>query len=647
MRLVMNSPPATPSRGEHVTRDLLSSIVVFLVALPLCMGISIASGAPVSAGLVSGIIGGIIVGALAGSPLQVSGPAAGLTVIVFECIQTHGLEMLGLIVLLAGAMQIAAGTLRLGQWFRAVSPAVVLGMLAGIGVLIFASQFHVMLDDKPQGSGIKNLATIPAAIMKTVQHPVWPSDESRRGQRELIQSLGEVHRRQTQLTERVFERVPHHDPDSTEIVTTDLSDLTAEQQAIENELNRMMEEATAVYSQPRKVERIRQRYQQALAAQDKAAAGLAHGSVNYITGTQQSALTSIELLQASLKNHELAAGLGVFTILLLIGWKKLCPARLKLVPGPLVAVILTTVVAAVWSLPVLYVEVPDAIHKELHFPTWTLLTDAPWTALLGSAALLAVVASAETLLAATAIDQLHDGPRAKYDKELVAQGIGNSLCGLVGALPITGVIVRSSANVQAGAKTRLSAIFHGLWLLVFVVAFGTVLRMVPTACLAGILVYTGYKLIDVKAIRRLREFGWGEVAIYLVTVGVIVVDDLLTGVVVGIILALVKLIYTFSHLKTRIETKDGGKRVSLKLQGAATFIRLPQLAAELERVPQGADFHVDVEQLAYIDHACLDLLMNWSKQHESTGGTTTIDWDFLHMTVRNGPPTTGEKTRVA
>lgn len=149
-------------------KDLLASIVVFLVALPLCMGIAIASGLPPAAGLITGIVGGIVVGSLSGAPLQVSGPAAGLTVMVYEIVQRDGISILGPIVLLAGIVQIAAGYLGMGQWFRAVSPAVIKGMLAGIGVLIFASQFHVMVDDSPRGSGIANLLSIPEAIYKGV-----------------------------------------------------------------------------------------------------------------------------------------------------------------------------------------------------------------------------------------------------------------------------------------------------------------------------------------------------------------------------------------------------------------------------------------------------------------------------------------------
>jgi MFS superfamily sulfate permease-like transporter len=152
----------------HFGKDFGASVVVFLVALPLCMGIAIASGVPPAAGLITGIVGGILVGFLGGAPLQVSGPAAGLTVLVWQIVQEHGLSLLGVIVLFAGLLQFLAGIFKLGQWFRAISPSVIHGMLAGIGVLIFASQFHIMVDDQPRGSGILNLISIPEAIYKGI-----------------------------------------------------------------------------------------------------------------------------------------------------------------------------------------------------------------------------------------------------------------------------------------------------------------------------------------------------------------------------------------------------------------------------------------------------------------------------------------------
>ena len=244
--------------------------------------------------------------------------------------------------------------------------------------------------------------------------------------------------------------------------------------------------------------------------------------------------------------------------------------------------------------------------------------------------MLAVVASAETLLCATAVDQMQSDTRTNYNQELVAQGVGNMICGLLGALPMTGVIVRSSANIEAGGKTRLSTILHGLWLLVFISMLAFMLRMIPTAALAAMLVYIGYKLINFQSIRSLRKYGWGEVAIYAATVGTIVCTDLLTGVLTGIGLSAAKLLYTFSHLVVDVDVDQGNRKAVLSLEGAATFIRLPVLAEALEQVPGNIELHVDFEHLDYIDHACLDLLINWDKQHEATGGTLVIDWDTLH-----------------
>src|SRR5947207_10845566 len=168
---------ARPSGLAVFKKDFLASIVVFLVALPLCMGIARACGMPVAAGIITGIVGGLLVGSLAGCPLQVSGPAAGLIVVVQDILdEEHGPQLLALALVGAGAIQFAAGLLKLGQWFRAVSPAVIEGMLAGIGVLIFASQFHVMVDDTPRGGGVQNLISIPEAIYKGVV-PMTPEED--------------------------------------------------------------------------------------------------------------------------------------------------------------------------------------------------------------------------------------------------------------------------------------------------------------------------------------------------------------------------------------------------------------------------------------------------------------------------------------
>ena len=218
----------------------------------------------------------------------------------------------------------------------------------------------------------------------------------------------------------------------------------------------------------------------------------------------------------------------------------------------------------------------------------------------------------------------------RYDKELIAQGVGNVLCGVLSALPITGVIVRSSANIDAGARTRLATILHGVWILLFVCLLPHTLQLIPKSCLGAILVYTGYKLAYPRAAMELLRFGKSELFIYLTTLITIVVEDLLTGVLVGIGLSIVKLLYTFSHLSIDVRKQPALNRVDLKLAGAATFLRLPQLARSLEGLPRGCEMHVDIEAVTYIDHACLDLLMSWEQQHKRPGGKLIIDWGDLH-----------------
>lgn len=482
---------------QKYARDIVASVVVFLVALPLCMGISIASGVPPALGLITGIIGGIVVGSLSGAPLQVSGPAAGLTVLVFDIVRDHGIGALGPILLLAGLIQFLAGRLKVGVWFRAMSPAVIYGMLAGIGVLIFASQFHVMLDDKPKSSGIQNLMSIPTAIVGGI----FPIDGS---------------------------------------------------------------------------------------------------------------------------SHELAALLGLLTIGSLILWDKFKRGRAGLIPGALVGIVITAGLADILQLPVQYVSVPHNLLDAVTLPSAESLGQLAQPSLLFAAAALAFIASAETLLSAAAVDRLQTMYRTNYDKELSAQGVGNICCGILGALPMTGVIVRSSANVQAGATSRLSAILHGVYLLAFVMLLPEVLRKIPTSALGGILVFTGYKLIDMKNIGRLREYGRFPVFIYAATVIGIVCTDLLTGVITGIVLSIVKLLYHVTHLE--IQSRTEGNRVYLDMIGAATFVKLPMLARALESIPRGSEVCIDIFRVAYIDHACLDLMKSWRQQFESQGGCVRLEW---------------------
>lgn len=642
------STPNRQSIGDTLRtvarHDLLASVVVFLVALPLCMGIAIASGAPVAAGLITGIVGGLIVGVICGAPMQVSGPAAGLTVIVYQAIQTYGIDMLGLIVLLAGAMQVAAGTARLAQWFRAVSPAVIKGMLTGIGVLIFASQFHVMVDDKPRGSGLENLASIPEAIQKGLSLPNLSTRESREFRTHALKEIGELHREQADIAARMAEKLPDHATPSMLAQRTDAqleADVAAvrsfaeAQSSITLELQKI---ADVIGDSPQgereKLDRAQRAAVAAVAAVAAAESAIAAGDPLVALEAQRGAEAALSGLLDELKSHSIAAQVGVLTILLILAWQAFAPKQLKVIPAPLIAVLAATTLAAIVALPVLYVEVPDNPLTQLHFLTPSLLQDAPWGGIVQAAMVIAIVASAETLLCAVAVDQMHTGPRTKFDKELVAQGVGNMTCGVMGALPMTGVIVRSAANVQAGARTRWSAVLHGAWLLIFVVWLSFLLRLVPTAALAAILVYTGYKLMNPKTIKELWKFGKGEVFIYAATVTVIVVQDLLAGVLTGVVLSGLKLLYTFSHLRLAYTQDPESHRATLSLDGAATFIGLPKIAAKLEEIPGDVELHVDMTRLTYIDHACLDLLTSWAKQHESTGGRLVIDWDSMHARFR-------------
>ncbi len=669
-----NGQPAGPrgngndrlSFWEIVKSDGPASFVVFLVALPLGMGIAIASGAPVAAGLITGIVGGLVVGLLAGSPLQVSGPAAGLTVIVFQVILTLGLPLLGLVVLIAGFLQFVAGVFKLGQWFRAVSPAVIKGMLAGIGVLIFAGQFHVMVDDRVQGSGIQNLITIPQAVVKGLSMPPWGSEAERKMLRNKLVVIGELQRQQLSLEQTLAEFAPAEASEALapheagkpapetvphlilEPETPEMELVIARQRQIVKDLEASIARLEAIPSEfhsQQKAEQIRAAANHALATSRGALQQLQieGGTLAQALTAQAEAVDSLAVWQDKMKNHSWAAAIGLLTIIIILAWQGLAPKRFKIIPGPLLGVVVATTLAAVLALPVLYVTIPSDLFRDLHVFHFSAFSNTPWAAVIQSAFVIAVVASAETLLCAAAVDQLHTGPRTRYDKELAAQGVGNMVCGFLGALPMTGVIVRSSANLQAGGRTRWSAVMHGLWLLVFVSWLTWLLRYIPTSSLAAILVYTGYKLIDIKAIKKLAHYGKAEVGIYFATLVTIVGWDLLTGVIVGVVLSGVRLLHTFSRLEAELELDDDQQTATLRLRGAATFVGLPKLAKAIEQVPNVTELHVDISQLQYIDHACLDLIMNWSKQHESSGGQLQIDWDGMHAKFREK----GRNTRPA
>ncbi|MFF3653443.1 SulP family inorganic anion transporter [Streptomyces sp. NPDC002181] len=476
---------STLKKPAHLRRDLLASLVVFLVALPLCVGVAVASGVPAELGLVTGIVGGLVVGCLPGSSLQVSGPAAGLTVLVFEAVQEFGLGALGAVVLLSGLAQLAMGAFRFGRFFRAITVAVVQGMLAGIGLVLIFGQLYTMAGVEQPRSGLGKIAGIPRL--------------------------------------------------ATEIAST--------------------------------------------------------GAV----------LTSFAV--------------GAATIAVLLLWKRL-PARVRAVPAPLAAVALATAVtaAAGWSVPRVDVR---GLLAAIQPPGLSDFAALGSLAAVGTVIAFALIASAESLFSAAAVDRMHDGPRTDFDKELMAQGAGNAICGVLGALPLTAVIVRSAANVQAGARTKLSRVLHGLWLVLFAALLPAAIGVIPLAALAGVLVHAGCKLIPVRDLLPLWRHHRGEALVLAATAIAIIVTNMFEGVLFGIALAVAKSAWETSHVHLDVhETTDG--RFLVTLSGSATFLRLPRMLETLEGLPSGHPVELDLSGLRHLDHACRTTLEGWAQQRGVT-----------------------------
>ncbi|MGD9483860.1 SulP family inorganic anion transporter [Streptomyces sp. TRM70308] len=473
-------------RFPHLRQDAAASLVVFLVALPLCVGVAVASGVPAELGLVTGIVGGIVTGLMPGSSLQVSGPAAGLTVLVLAAVTQFGLPALGVLVLAAGLLQLAMGALGLGRWFRAISLSVVEGMLAGIGLVIIAGQLYAAAGLPAPETGIGKVAGLPGAVVDAVG----------------------------------------------------------------------------------------------------SAASLA----------------------------SLAVGAGTVAVLVL--WKRM-PRRARVVPGALAAVLLASVVSAVCALPVATVEVRGLLGV-IQPPGADAFGELANPAFLGTIVAFTLIASAESLFSAAAVDRMHDGPRTRYDKELIAQGAGNTVCGVLGALPMTAVIVRSSANVQAGARTKASRVLHGVWLLAFAALLPAVLALIPIPALAGVLVHAGWKLIPFRQVAALWRGNRGEALILVATAVSIVAINMFEGVLIGLALSIVKTAWEASHVKLEVVDKGAGP-VQAYLTGNATFLRLPKILDSLEALPHDRPVELDLTGLHHVDHACRTALVNWAERHGAPG----------------------------
>ncbi|MFH8872108.1 SulP family inorganic anion transporter [Streptomyces griseus] len=474
------------SKFPYLRQDFFASVVVFLVAVPLCVGVAVASGVPAELGLITGIVGGLVTGFMRGSSLQVSGPAAGLTVIVFEAVSEFGVGTLGVIVLIAGLLQLAMGFFRIGRWFRAISVSVVEGMLCGIGLVIIAGQIYAAAGLKAPETGVGKITGLPGAFAD-----VYGSTE---------------------------------------------------------------------------------------------------------------ALASLAI--------------GAGTIAVIVLWKRL-PKRAQSVPGALAAVMLATALTLSLGLPVATVEV-EGLLGVVQPPGAAAFGELASPAIWGTIIAFALIASAESLFSAAAVDRMHDGPRTEYDKEMVAQGTGNTVCGLLGALPMTAVIVRSSANVTAGARTKASRVLHGVWLLLFAAALPSALALIPLPALAGILVHAGWKLIPFRQIAGLWREHKGEAAILVITALAIVVVNMFEGVLIGLALAVAKTAWEASHVRLEVIDKGAGP-IEAYVSGNATFLRLPKILDTLESLPQDRPVELDLSGLHHLDHACRTALESWAERHSATG----------------------------
>ncbi|MTD59499.1 SulP family inorganic anion transporter [Amycolatopsis pithecellobii] len=480
-----HAPPGSKGKRhktfENLKHNVPASLVVFLVAVPLSLGIALASGAPIVAGLIAAIVGGVIAGALGGSALQVSGPAAGLTVIMAETINEFGWAVTCAITVLAGALQILLGLSRIARAALAISPAIVHGMLAGIGVTIVLAQLHVVLGGSPQSSPIDNLLQLPRQLL---------------------------------------------DP---------------------------------------------------------------HGTATVI---------------------------GVLTIAILLGWGRL-PAAVRKVPGPLAAIVTVTVLSVAAGMTVPRVDVPADVLAIRFVPEFP---GGGWSDFALAVVTIALVASVESLLSAVATDKMHTGRRANLNRELMGQGAANMVSGALGGLPVTGVIVRSSTNVQSGARTRASAVLHGLWILLFVVVLAGLLRNIPLAALAGLLVHVGARLVNIGHIKDVLRHG--DLPVYLVTLVGVVAVDLLTGVLIGIGLAAVLMLRRLLWAGIHAERGEEGWRVVV--EGALSALSIPRLSARLNEIPQGSRVTLELV-VDYLDHAAFDMLSAWQHSHEKAGGIVIVD----------------------
>lgn len=483
---------------SNVRGDLASGLVVFLIALPLCLGIALASGAPLFSGIVSGVIGGILVGFFSNSALSVTGPAAGLTAIVLTAItDLGGFDIFLVAVILAGLLQIGLGFLRAGSFSNYFPTSVIEGMLAAIGIII---------------------------ILKQIPH-----------------AFG-------------------HDVDN-------------------------------------------------------------EGDFFFI---EKSGHTTFDTLIESINHIHLGALIiALLSLAILIMWDKV-PAlkKLKVIPGALVVVIVSillneffiqtnSVLAIITENHLVNLPSFTEIKEGFALPNFGALTNSKvWSV----AATIAVVASIETLLCIEATDKLD--PYKRYtdtNRELKAQGIGNIVSGLLGGLPMTSVVVRSSANINSGGRTKLATIFHGFLLIVFALSIPFILNKIPLAALAAVLLMVGYKLAKPSVFIHLWKNGFSQFIPFVVTVVAVVGIDLLKGVAIGLGVSIMFILY--QNLKIaysfKKESFHDGDVITIKLAQEVSFLNKAAIKSTLGNIPEKSKLIIDASNTKYIDFDVVEMIKDF------------------------------------
>lgn len=484
---------------KYWRQDLQSSLVVFLVALPLCLGIALASNAPLVSGLIAGIIGGLVVGAFTNSSISVSGPAAGLTVIVVNSIEGLGsFEAFTLAVFFSGLMQILFGLLKIGKFGDYFPSAVIKGMLAAIGIILILKQF-------PHAVGY---------------------DEDYMGD----------------------------------------------------------------------------------------------DSFGHLEGHN----TFSDILVALGRFHKGAMVISLFSLGLMILWEKgaMKSKAMKLIPGALLAVVGSVLLNELFkmSFPSLVIESTHLVQLPfqglqdffggIKTPDWSYVANPK---IYVTALTIAIVGSLESLLSVDAADRLDEsGIVTNKNRELLAQGTGNALSGLVGGLPLTAVIVRTSANHAAGGRTNLAAFFHGIWLFVCVVFIANVLNLIPLASLAAILLLVGYKLNKPALYKSSFRHGVSQFIPFIATIVAILFTDLLIGIGFGMVVGFAFIIRSNLH-KTMTLVSEGNDYL-IRFYKDVSFMNKPELKEILDQIPEGAKLMIDGSHNVYVDHDIAELIEDFTKQ---------------------------------